>query len=234
MGYSILELVLWRLREENFKADVAYPGQKYPPIRNPAAAVHIQQVDRDNMTVTIEVSILCPAEMGGTTCETEALRATEVLRRVGATCIQHGCDYDGMAQVYCVSILATFTGITEEGDCTLGPGFEVYIDDVSIPYATAFTSEKTADWETRYAIGTGEPIGTAGGRVSWQITLTERIPHGSNEVADNPGEFQLRVEKANHGRETYLACHWTKVTRQFTQAGILRTRVGLATGLEVL
>lgn len=234
MGYSILELVLWRLRAENFTADVAYPGQKYPPIRNPAAAVHIQQVDRDNMTVTIEVSILCPAEMGGTTCETEALRATEVLRRVGASCIQHGCDYDGMAQVYCVSILATFTGVTEEADCTLGPGFEIYIDDTPIPHVTGFTAEKTVNWETRYAIGTGVPIGTAGGRVSRKITLTERIPHGSDEAPDNSGEFCLRVEKANHETETYLACHWTKVTRQLTQAGILRTRVGIATGLEVL
>ena len=34
MGYSILELVLRRLREEGFAADVAFPGQKYPQIRD--------------------------------------------------------------------------------------------------------------------------------------------------------------------------------------------------------
>ena len=68
MGISILELVLRRLREENFIADVAFPGQKYPMIKEPVAAVHIEKVDRANLTVTVEVTILCPAETGGTRC----------------------------------------------------------------------------------------------------------------------------------------------------------------------
>ena len=112
MGYSILELVLQRLREEGFSADIAYPGQKFPQITEAVAAVHIEQVDRANLTVTLEVSIVCPAAMGGTACEVEALRATEVLRWAGAVCVQRGCTYDGVAQVYMVPILATFTGTT--------------------------------------------------------------------------------------------------------------------------
>ena len=66
MGYSILELVLRRLREEGFTADIAYPGQKFPQISQTVAAVHIDKVDRANLTVTMEVSIICPAAMGGT------------------------------------------------------------------------------------------------------------------------------------------------------------------------
>ena len=99
MGISILELVLRRLREENFQADVAYPGQKYPLITQPVAAVHIEKVDRANLTVTVEVNIICPAALGGTTCETEALRATEVLRWAGAVCVQNGCVFDGVSRV---------------------------------------------------------------------------------------------------------------------------------------
>ena len=71
MGISILELVLRRLREENFIADVAFPGQKYPVITEPVAAVHIEKVDRANLTVTVEVNIICPAESGGAYCEVE-------------------------------------------------------------------------------------------------------------------------------------------------------------------
>ena len=54
MGISILELVLRRLREAKFTADVAFPGQKFPQITKPVAAVHIEKVDRANMTVTVE------------------------------------------------------------------------------------------------------------------------------------------------------------------------------------
>ena len=39
MGISILELVLRRLREAKFTADVAFPGQKFPQITKPVAAV---------------------------------------------------------------------------------------------------------------------------------------------------------------------------------------------------
>lgn len=232
MGISILELVLRRLREENFKADVAYPGQKYPPIRETVAAVHIQKVDRANMTVTVEVSIICPAGMGGTVCETEALRATEVLRWAGATCIQNGCDYDGMAQAYCVSVLATFTCVTEADDCTMGPGFSVYINDTHIPYAVSFTGEKTVDWEARYAIGEDAAIGTAAGEISWKVTLEELIPAGSGEIAQSSDQFKLRIDKSTGSAETYYGCCWTSVKRSFTQAGLRRVRTGIAMLME--
>ena len=139
MGISILDLVLRKLRGAGFTADVAYPGQKFPAISDAVAAVHIEKVDRANMTVTVEVNIICPAAQGGTTCEVEALRATEALRWAGAVCVQNGCTYDGVSQVYIVSVLATFTGITEESRCTLGPGFLVFINELQHPFAVSFS-----------------------------------------------------------------------------------------------
>ena len=53
MGYSILELVLRRLREDGFTADIAFPGQKFPQISDTVAAVHIEKVDRANLEVTV-------------------------------------------------------------------------------------------------------------------------------------------------------------------------------------
>lgn len=95
MGISILELVVQRLREEGFQADIAYPGQKFPRITGPVAAVHIEKVDRANLTVTVEVNILCPAAMGGTACELEALRVTEVLRWARAGAYRTGAAMTG-------------------------------------------------------------------------------------------------------------------------------------------
>ena len=96
MGYSILELVLRRLRQAGFRADVAFPGQQFPQIQDTVATVHIEKVDRANLTVTMGVSVISPASVGGTACEVEALRATEILRWEGAVCVQNGCTYDGV------------------------------------------------------------------------------------------------------------------------------------------
>ena len=120
-----------RLRNAEFQVDVAYPGQKFPQITKTVAAVHIQKVDRANMTVTLEVNIISPASLGGTACELEALRATEVLQWDSAICVQNGCTYDGASQVYVVAVLATYTCVTEADSCTLGPGFYACINGTS-------------------------------------------------------------------------------------------------------
>lgn len=227
MGISILELVLRRLREENFLADVAFPGQKYPAITEPVAAVHIEKVDRSNLSVTVEVNIICPAALGGTYCEVEALRATEVLRWAGATCIQNGCEYDGLAQVYVVSILATFTCVTEAEDCVMGPGFKVYVQENLMPYAVSFQAEQVIDIEAQYQIGEDAPVGVRNGGWVWEIRLEELIPAGSNEADHPESVFELRLE-SDTVTETYYHCRWTSHRREFTRQGLRRIRRGIS------
>lgn len=227
MGISILELVLQRLREENFLADVAFPGQKCPRITEPVAAVHIEKVDRSNLSVTVEVNIICPAELGGTYCEVEALRATEVLSRAGAACIQNGCEYDGLAQVYVVSILAAFTGITEADDCVMGPGFRVYQEDNLQPFAVSFQAEQKIDVAAQYEMGEDTPIGIRNGSWIWALRLEELIPPGNPEVKDLEGPFVIRVE-SDTVTEVYSNCRWTSVRREFTRQGLRRIRTGIS------
>ena len=227
MGISILELVLRRLREENFIADVAFPGQKYQVIKGPVAAVHIEKVDRANLTVTVEVSILCPAESGGAYCEVEALRATEVLRWAGATCVQNGCEYDGLAQVYVVSILATFTCVTEGDNCVMGPGFQVYVKENLVPFAVSFEAEQVADLEAQYVMGEDDPIGIRNGSRIWKLRLEELIPAGNLEAEDPEGTFQVRLESSTV-TEVYYNCRWTSIRREFTRQGLRRVRTGIS------
>ena len=226
MGISILELVLQRLREADFLADVSFPGQKYPMISGPVAAVHIDKVDRANLGVTVEVSIICPASLGGTFCEVEALRATEVLRMAGATCIQNGCRYDGLAQVYVVSILATFICITDAEDCTMGPGFKVYIQNMLVPFAVSFQSQQKTESRLLYEIGENEPIGVLEGSVQWEFTLEELIPAGSIMSDTDLPVFQLGVD-GDVQKENYLNCRWTSVRREYTRQGLRRIRTGI-------
>lgn len=224
---SILELVLRRLREAKFTADVAFPGQKFPQITKPVAAVHIEKVDRANMTVTVEVNIICPAAMGGTACEVEALRATEILRWSGAVCIQNGCTYDGISQVYVVAILATFTCVTEASKCSLGPGFRAYINDIVQPNAIAFSEEEVSGVQAEYVTGESAPAGASQGSSLWYIQLEELFPAGTPEKAEPVGAFTLEIS-TDVKTELYYHCRWTSVKREFSREGLRKTRKGIA------
>ncbi|MBP3684050.1 MAG: hypothetical protein J6J12_03680 [Oscillospiraceae bacterium] len=232
MGYSILELVLRRLREEGFAASVAYPGQVFPQISETVAAVHIEKVDRANLSVTIEITMVCPASMGGSRCEMDALRATEVLRWSGAVCIQNGCSYDGVAQVYTVSILATYTGVTDEDSCVIWPGFYCYVANRYQRYAVDFQTEQTTDVQVVHGIGEPGAVGIQPGRELWQLRLEELIPAGSAEEAEPEGEFQVMVV-SDLTTETYYGCRWTSVLRQRSREGLRRIRKGYALRREV-
>jgi len=227
LGYSILELVLRRLREANFTADIAFPGQKFPRIEDTVAAVHIEKVDRANLEVTVEINIICPASMGGTVCEVKALEATEVLRWSGAVCVQNGCTYDGIAQVYVVSVLATFTGVTEADDCMVWPGFYCYVDNQLHRFAIGFTSVEETGATAEYVIGEAAPIGTSMGTPAWEIQLEELIPVGSPEYASPSGPCTVVIE-TDQKKETYSGCRWTQVRREMTKRGLRRIRKGIA------
>ena len=232
MGISILEQVLALLRNAEFQADVAYPGQIFPQITKTVAAVHIEKVDRANMTVTLEVNIITPASLGGTACELEALRATEVLQWDGAICIQNGCSYDGASQVYVVAVLATYTCVTEADKCTIGPGFLVYINDNYQPFAVSFAEEEIRDHEVEFEMGEPLAAGISLGSRHWSITLEEHILPGSPEAADPKGAFELRVER-DAGTETYYHCRWLSVRRELDRSGLRRVRKGVAMLKEV-
>lgn len=232
MGISVLEQVLRLLRDANFQVDVAYPGQKFPQITKTVAAVHIEQVDRANMTVTLEVNIISPASLGGTACEVEALRATDVLQWDGAVCVQNGCTYDGASQVYVVAVLATYTCVTTADNCTWGPGFQVYINDSHQPFAVSFSEEETRQHKAEYAMGETEPVGISLGSSLWNITLEELILPGSPEAAEPKGAFELRIER-DAGIETFYHCRWLSVHREMSRSGLRRIRKGVAMLKEV-
>lgn len=233
MGYSILEAVLRRLRENGFTADAAYPGQKFPKITEPVAAVHIEKVDRDSQLVTLEVNVVAPAAMGGTACEVVALKVTEILRWMGAVCIQNGCKYDGIAQVYIVPVLATFTAVTEADSCSLGPGFQILINEKEMLYVTAFREQRKWDVQAEYAAGQSEPVGISEGKRLWEIRLEERIPAGSEEVTEGTEIFQLKLVTAER-TEVYHSCRWTNTSREFTREGLRRIREGFAMDKEAV
>ena len=232
MGYSILELVLRRLREEGFTASVAYPGQMFPQITGTVAAVHIDKVDRANLSVTIEITMVCPASLGGIQCEMDALRATEILRWSGAVCVQNGCTYDGVAQVYMVSILATYTGTTDEDNCVIWPGFYCYVNNRYHRYVTDFQTELTTDVQVVHGVGQSAAVGIQPGKRLWQIRMEEQIPAGSEEIREPESVFDVDIV-SDLTRESFRGCRWTSVQRQRNRQGLRRICKGYALSREV-
>ena len=227
MGYSILELVLRRLRQAGFRADAAYPGQKYPQIGETVATAHIEKVDRANLTVTMEVSIISPAAAGGTACEVEALRATEILRWAGAVCVQNGCTYDGVSQVYVVSILATFTGTTDADDCVIWPGFYCYVDGKIQRFAANIRVEEVTGRQLEYAMGEAAPTGISEGCHYWNIELEEVIPAGSAVTAEAGTDFTLKLITGEKTEE-FEHCTWLSTARTYSKEGLRRVHKGVA------
>lgn len=232
MGNSILDLVLRHLREDGFTVCGAYPGQMLPQITDPVAAVHIEQVDRAKLTVTLEITLLYPARLGGSACELEALQITESLRNTGAVCVQKGCTYDGASQLYMVSILATYTGVTETSACKIWPGFYCHMNTHYLRYAQSFTTERTTDVAAVYSLETASPSAFSQGKTLWSLELVENIPVGEEEIAAPEEDFQLRVVTED-GTEIFTGCHWTSVRRQRSKDGLYRVCKGYALKREV-
>ena len=227
MGYSILDLVLRRLRQAGFQATAAYPGQKYPQIGETVATAHIEKVDRANLTVTMEVSIISPAATGGTACEVEALRATEILRWSGAVCVQNGCSYDGVSQVYVVSILATFTGTTDENACVIWPGFYCYVNGILQRFATHVRIEEVTGRQVEFEIGEAAPAGVSDGCHYWNIELEEVIPAGSSVSAEPETGFVMKFV-TDEKTEEFSGCVWQTTSRAYSKEGLRRIHKGVA------
>lgn len=228
---GILERVLQRLRQAGFPAELAYSGKKQTAVTEPVAAVHIGKVDRGAYQITVAVSILCPAGMGGAACEEAGLRAVEALHEDGAVCTMQGCKYDGLIRSFSVAIQAVYTMATGQGEQEKAD-FSVSIDGETLPYALEFSAEERLDHELRYCMGERTPKGISFGCGGWNLSLTEMIPAGGGETTEQTGSFSIQIT-GMHGSEVYKDCVWTSVKREFTRQGLKCTRKGLAVRREV-
>ena len=227
MGALILTKVQDELEIAGFSVNTAYPGQKYPQIRETVAAVHMEKMDGNTQEMTVEVDIVCPASAGGTRCEQEAFAATQTLTAVGARCIQNGCVYHTATNTFMVTIHATFAGSSQSEDGTIGPGFQVYINNVLQPYATGFTSLKEADHKVIYSVGITMPEGSTAGPFLHTFQLEEMIPIGQTTPEDHTGSFTIRVE-TEKTVEKFFVCRWSSIRQEYTKEGMKRIRKGIA------
>ena len=227
MGNGILDRVLAKLREAGFRTGYGFPGQARAMADRAVAAVHLEKVDNTASVVTVEVSIISPAVLGGTYCETEALRALAALQADGAKCIQSGCRFEGMAETYTVQILAEYPGTMEDDVFVPRPEFRVYLNGNKLSFVESFEAEEIRDEQAQYVMGQTEPVGICHGVWVWNLRLEEMIPAGEPEDPEAGDPLTIRLA-GNVLTEEYNGCCWTSVQRIMTREGLRKIRKGFA------
>jgi hypothetical protein len=226
LGITILNLVIGLLLDAGYHANVAYPGQRYPVIKQPAITVHIASVDSATYTTTVEVTVHCPASLGGTHCEETAMRVLELLRKDGADCRQAGCQYDGIAKIYSVSIMAEYCKV-KNLSAGIVLDYSLTINDEPVFFQESFSAERKKDLQLVQAIGEDAPslVNIANG--VWEITLEQFYLSGLVEESPVSEPFTLKCS-SNVCTEQYSGCRWTEEKREFTSKGLRKIRKGIA------
>ena len=218
---TIVSKVIDILRDVNIRADEAYPGGRIPALTGAVAAVRLGKVDRAVRTTAVQVTIMSPADGGGSTCEAVALRAIQALEDQNATCQKGLCQFDDMADLFHIEITAEFFGVALENSWSPGPGFAITIGIQPMEWVTDFSITRKTDDEI-----------TAISNAPWEFTLVELLGPGSVDPPDPSEPFTLQVTRPLTD-EIFTGCTWTKVERRDTIRGISQTRTGVAKKREV-
>ena len=219
---TIVSQVIEALTAEKIRADEAYPGRRVPELTGAVAAVRLGKMDRSVRTTAVQVVIMSPASAGGAQCESTALRAVEVLQKMGGTCVKDVCGFDEMADVFYVDIEAEFFGTAMEKKWSAGPGYAISIGTQPLEHTVSFQAERKTDKEV-----------TSIGDALWQVTVEELLPPGTSEPADPTEPFSLTVTRSNTD-EVFNGCTLISVTREETIRGIRQVRVAQAKSRSVM
>ena len=213
---TIVGTVIEALQDADIRADEAYPGGRIPALTGPVAAVRLGKVDRAVRTTAVQIIVMSPAALGGSVCESAALRAIEALEAMGGVCVKGLCQFDDMADVFHIEITAEFFGVAKESSWSPGPGYAVKIGSQKMEWVTGFSIRRQTDEEV-----------TAIANAVWEFTMEELLGPGSVDPPDPTEPFTMTVTR-DMTDESFTGCTWTSVKRTDTLRGISQIRTGIA------
>ena len=204
--------VLEALQAAQIRSIRGYPGGKISAVREPVAAVSLEEYAERFLTLAVDV--YSPMELDGSTCEETALNVADILKEKMAVCTVGKCVFSKTMGLFTVRVLAKwhreldYTVDINEDTIACVTDLQVEKNIVKIPYVDAMTGELQIKAE----------------RDEWKITVTDIWPLNRKLPAEQADGFTLFVMRPG-GLEAYEECLWEKITREETPAGVLRTRV---------
>lgn len=200
---------LQALKDAGFAARRGYPATKMPDISTPVVCICIGQGEAEQ--VSLEATVFCPAEVGGTVCEDRALEVAKVLKSIGAQYRVGKCGFSGKSGLFSVTVLAQWSKPAAEPATPIPP--TVLMNGAKLPYATSFQVERSAQVTS---------VGATSG--IWEVTVEELIPVSKIPYSVPDSDFSLSVRRSGK-TETYSDCLLETLLRRETSDGFYQKRV---------
>ena len=214
---TIVSNVIEALQAKDIRADEAYPGGRIPALTGPVAAVRLGKVDRAVRTTAVQITVMSPAALGGSVCESTALRTIETMEAMGGICVKGLCQFDDMADVFHIEITAEFLGSARETKWSPGPGYAIKLGGQHMDWVTGFSIHRQTDEEI-----------TSIADATWEFTMEELLGPGSIDPPDHSEPFTITISR-DATDESLSGCTRTSVKRTDTIRGIIQVRTGIAT-----
>ncbi len=219
MSTALTERVLQILQEEGIDAVAAYPGRKMPVLTAPCAAVQLQHAELARHEAQVQITVVSPAKLGGSICESTAAAAAAALQNAGADCVVNGCSFEGNTGCFCANVSAGFHGY-HPGE-TWDEPMTVTIGGVRRKSAVSVVFWRATD----------EDI-TVLRNAQWHFRLEELFIPGAVEEAEPAGSFSLAVQQGSR-REELVDCSYTSQRRENGPGGTRQIREGVAQAYTV-
>lgn len=107
---DVIQTVTMLLSTAGYQTGSARPGKIMPEITEPVITLNVESVDTAERTMTIQVTVVSPVSLGGSTCEEHAINVCRLLREHGAQCVMTSCQLDTKTELFFVPVKATFQG----------------------------------------------------------------------------------------------------------------------------
>jgi len=220
---KIITNVMEALLAAGLSAREAYSGEQMPHITAPCATVSLEKLDHTARKATVLVTVIVPMAQGGSVCQSEAVKAGQVMEQMGGICVQEECRFHGYAQAYYIRVLGTFSGGTVMEQWSQTSDFTVKLGNNILTQAVSFQAEQAVDEVT------GTPLSTE----VWSFRLVEEYGRGEAPPPTPEEPFTMTVARSM-GTETYNECVWTSVQLENTATGLRQIRKGVAKSRNII
>lgn len=223
MAIQIVQTVIDALNEAGIPAQQAYPGSAMARISEAHAAVNLEKLEYTARSATVLVTVMAPADLGGSVCEEQAVEAGGILEGLGGICTQEECKFNGYADAYYVRVLGTFYGADVISGWNTVSDFKVTVGTQEAENVVAFKAEQAVDEVT------GTPLSTS----VWTFRLEEKFGRGEGPLPSPTEPFSITVVRSG-STEIYNECTWISVQLENTDTGLRQIRTGVAASRSFL
>lgn len=211
MGRLSLSDVIRTLQDAGMAVERGFPAGKLTNITGPVCAVNLLKANQREQTLTAQVTVLSPAELGAGACEDAALKAAQVLSDLDYKCTTQACQLDGRTGLFMAKVTAGFS--------TNLPRF--LLGESELCYVESFTYWRELEGNA-----------TDLEEMPWNIRLEEFFPSMADESEDVPAPFTL-THVTHQGVHTFSDCCWTSCKRIWSSEGVRQIRIGTSEYMEL-